>query len=160
MNLLQIYCRVGYWKKFENRIIFSKVMAKSLVRVLFFFDSVYIHLAFHRGRSCVFQSTPKLLNILDLHPRILFHGPRFPFPRFQRPRGGGDVGSVTGLSLPTYHYRSSNYGRSSGLIYWIIFHFYGVWLWTVTVTWRRNLHKYNWNEMHSSWPANPCACAV
>jgi len=31
MNLLQIYCRVGYCKKIENRLIFSEVMAKSLV---------------------------------------------------------------------------------------------------------------------------------
>jgi len=31
MNLLQIYCRVGYCKNFENRIIVSEVMAKSLV---------------------------------------------------------------------------------------------------------------------------------
>jgi len=23
MNLLQVYCRVGYWKNFENQLIFS-----------------------------------------------------------------------------------------------------------------------------------------
>jgi len=37
MNLFQIYCRVGCWKNFENRLIFSEVMAQSLVSC--FFDS-------------------------------------------------------------------------------------------------------------------------
>ena len=37
MSLLQIYYRVRQWKKFENRIIVSEVMAKSLVSC--FFDS-------------------------------------------------------------------------------------------------------------------------
>ena len=37
MSLLQIYCRFEYWKNFENRIIVSEVMAKSLVSC--FFDS-------------------------------------------------------------------------------------------------------------------------
>jgi len=40
MSLLQIYYRVGYWKIFENRIIVSEVMAKSLVS--FFWLTVYI----------------------------------------------------------------------------------------------------------------------
>jgi len=35
INLLQIYYRVGKWKKFENWIIVSEVMAKSLVSCFF-----------------------------------------------------------------------------------------------------------------------------
>ena len=45
MNLLQIYCRVGYWKFFENRLIFSEVIAKSLVSCFFWLTLYYELLA-------------------------------------------------------------------------------------------------------------------
>jgi len=41
MNLLQIYCRVGYWKIFENWLIFVEVMAKSLVSCFFLTHNVH-----------------------------------------------------------------------------------------------------------------------
>jgi len=34
MSLLQIYCQVSQYKKFENRLIFGEVMGKSLVSFL------------------------------------------------------------------------------------------------------------------------------
>jgi len=43
-NLLQIYCRVGYWKNFENRIMVSGYGQE--FGVLFFWLTVYIYIYF------------------------------------------------------------------------------------------------------------------